>query len=225
MTAPFANPPQVPPAPQPAAWPGATLTCRCCGSVPAIKGTLHGHQGFLLLMRTLTQRGPFCRSCGIALCRDLSAKTLWQGWWGPISMIITPLLLIGNLVTRVRLGRLGEPVPGAPGTPATPGKPVFRRAAVLGLGIPVAIAFAVGWSISTDPSYADVGACVSASGLSTDPFVNVVDCGDQSAAYVVLGKIEDTTDDAQCERFSGAVAAYTQRDGSQELVLCLGANR
>ncbi|MET8906346.1 hypothetical protein [Micromonospora sp. NPDC004551] len=229
MTAPFVNPPQVPPAPQtapqPAAWPAGTLTCRCCGSVPAIKGTLHGHQGFLIFMRLLTQRGPFCRSCGIAVCRDMSAKTLWQGWWGILSMVITPVVLIGNLITRVRLGRLAEPVPGAPGTPATPGKPVFRRAAAFGLVIPVAIALAIGWSISTDPSYADVGDCVSATGTDTDPSVSVVDCGDATATYVVVGKVEDTTDDARCEQFSGAVAAYTEERDSQKFLLCLGQNR
>ncbi|MFG3688008.1 hypothetical protein [Micromonospora sp. NPDC047740] len=225
MTAPFPHQPQVPPAPQPAAAPSvAPLTCRFCGSIPAIKATLHGHQGFLIFMRVLTQHGPFCRACGIATCRDMSAKTLWQGWWGFLSMIITPLVLIGNLITRVRLGRLGEPVPGAPGVPAVPGKPVLQRAAAFGLVVPVVIAFALGWAISSDPAYAEVGACVSAEGTSTNPDVTVVDCGDPAAAYVILGKVEDTTDEAKCEQFASTVASYTEEQNSRKLLLCLGQN-
>ncbi len=139
-------------------------------------------------------------------------------------MAITPVVLIGNLVTRVRLGRLGEPMPGAPDTPVAPGRPVFKRAAAFGLVVPVVIAFAVGWSISRDPTHADVGACVSATGTSTNPDVSVVDCGDPAATYVIIGKVEDTTDDARCERFSGTVASYTEDRGSQKLLLCFGEN-
>ncbi|MFI7426139.1 hypothetical protein ACIBPB_04065 [Micromonospora sp. NPDC049836] len=225
MTAPFTNPAPVPHAPQAPAGPAPTVrTCRFCGSVPAIKASLHGHQGFIIFMRVLTQHGPFCRSCGIAICREMSARTLWQGWWGFLSLIITPLVLLGNLVTRIRLGRLGEPVPGAPGTPAAPGKPVLRRAAALGLVVPVAIAGVVAWSISTDPSYAEVGDCVSAEGPNTSPEVSVVDCGDRTAAYVVVGTVEDSTDNARCAQFPGTVASYSEQRDSRELLLCLGEN-
>ncbi|MFE9691659.1 hypothetical protein [Micromonospora sp. NPDC005806] len=154
----------------------------------------------------------------------MSAKTLWQGWWGFLSMIITPLVLIGNLVTRVRLGRLGEPVPGAPGTPAAPGKPLFKRAAALGLVAPVVIVSAIAWGVSSDPAYAEVGDCVRAEGTSTNPDVSVVDCGDQAASYLVIGKVEDTTDDARCAQFPGTVASYTEQRKSRELLLCLGEN-
>lgn len=225
MTTPFTDPAQVPYAPPAPAGPVPTiLTCRFCGSYPAIKGSLHGHQGFIVLMRVLTQHGPFCRSCGIAICRDMSAKTLWQGWWGFFSMIITPLVLLGNLITRIRLGRLGEPVPGAPGLPAVPGRPVFQRAAALGLVVPVAIAGVVAWGISTDPAYAEVGDCVRAEGTGAEADVTVVDCGDPAAAYVVVGKVEDSADDARCAQFPGTVASYTEQRKSQELLLCLGEN-
>ncbi|MFR9776050.1 hypothetical protein ACL02O_08315 [Micromonospora sp. MS34] len=224
MTTPFTNPAPVAQAPAAPGPPGPALTCRFCGSFPAIKATLHGHQGFIVFMRLLTQHGPFCRSCGIAVCRDMTANTLWQGWWGFLSMIITPVVLLGNLITRVRLGRLGEPVPGAPGTPAAPGRPVFKRAAALGLVAPVVIASVVAWGISTDPSYAEVGECVSAQGTGTDPDVSVVDCGDPAADYIVVGKVEDGTDDARCEQFPGTVASYTEQRDSRQLLLCLGEN-
>ncbi|MFG2099595.1 hypothetical protein ACGFJ5_03255 [Micromonospora echinaurantiaca] len=172
----------------------------------------------------LTQYGPFCRSCGIAICRDMSAKTLWQGWWGFLSVIITPGVLIGNLVTRVRLGRLAPPIPGAPGVPAVPGRPVLRRAAAFGLVAPVVIASAIAWGVARDPAFADVGACIHAEGPDTDPDVTVVDCSDPAATYVVIGKIEDSTDSEACARFPGTVASYTEDRDSQDLLLCLGEN-
>ncbi|MFG3697902.1 hypothetical protein ACGF5C_08265 [Micromonospora sp. NPDC047620] len=224
MTAPFPHAPHVPHAAQQPARPGAALACRFCGSVPAVKATLHGHQGFLIFMRVLTQHGPYCKSCGIAACREMSAKTIWQGWWSFLSVFIAPAVLLGNLVTRVRLSRLGEPIPGAPGIPAVPGKPVFKRAAAFGLVVPVLMAFGIGWAISRDPAFADVGACVRAEGTSTDPDVSVVDCGDPAATYVIIGKVEDTTDDAECARFPGTVASYTEERESRKLLLCLGEN-
>ncbi|MER7439900.1 LppU/SCO3897 family protein [Micromonospora avicenniae] len=192
--------------------------------MPAIKGTLHGHQGFLIFMRMLTRYGPFCRSCGIAACRDMSAKTLWQGWWGLLSLIITPGVLIGNLITRIRLGRLAEPIPGAPGVPAVPGRPVLRRAAALGLVIPVVVAAVIVWGVGRDPAYADVGSCVSVEGTENDPDVTVVDCGASDAMYVIVGKVEDTTDSAECVKFPGTVASYTEQQESRKLLLCLAEN-
>ncbi|SBT50771.1 LppU/SCO3897 family protein [Micromonospora auratinigra] len=222
MTTPIADPPPPAAAPAPVV---DTLTCRYCGSAPAIKATLRGHQGFVLVWRMLSRRGPFCRSCGIAVCRDMTADTLYQGWWGAASMILTPLVLLGNLVTRVRLGRLAEPHPGAPGTPAVPGRPVFRRAAALGLLVPVALVAVVRWSIADDPAYAAVGDCVKVTDLVTRSSVSVVDCGDPAAGYVVVGRVDDATGDAACARFSGVVASYTERQRSDRYLLCLGPNR
>ncbi|NES13324.1 MULTISPECIES: hypothetical protein [Micromonospora] len=111
-----------------------------------------------------------------------------------------------------------------PVPPAVPGRPVFQRAAALGLLVPVAIAGVVAWGISTDPSYAEVGDCVRADGPSTSPDVSVVDCGDPTAGYVVVGKVEDSADDARCAQFPGTVASYTEQRDSRELLLCLGEN-
>lgn len=155
----------------------------------------------------------------------MTAATLYQGWWGAASMILTPLVLLGNLVTRVRLGRLGEPQPGAPGTPAVPGKPVFRRVAAFGLLVPVALVAVIGWSIADDPAYAAVGDCVKVTDLVTSTSVSVVDCGDPAAGYAIVGRVDGATSDAPCARFSGVVASYTERQRSDRYLLCLGANR
>ncbi|HEX5596292.1 MAG TPA: hypothetical protein VFX61_09790 [Micromonosporaceae bacterium] len=160
--------------------------------------------------------------CGIAVCRDLSAKTLWQGWWGPLSLLITPVLLVVNLVTRIRLGRLAAPAPGAPGTPAAPGKPLFKRAAVLGLAGPVLIAAAIGWSLSRDIAFADVGTCIQIEGIGSNAKATVVDCADRRAEYVIVGKFDDTADKSRCEKFPESVASYTKPSKSSSMLLCLG---
>lgn len=67
---------------------------------------MRGHQGFLIAMRFLKQKGPFCRTCGIATVRDMSAKSLWQGWLTLVSVIVNPLTLLWNLSVWVRLRRL-----------------------------------------------------------------------------------------------------------------------
>ncbi|MER6841619.1 hypothetical protein [Streptomyces platensis] len=91
---PYDRQPPLHPYPQPyAADPG----CRLCGARPAVQATVRGHQGLFLLMRFLSRSGMFCRSCGLATYREMSARTLWQGWWSPLSVAITPVTLLMNL--------------------------------------------------------------------------------------------------------------------------------
>lgn len=99
----------VPPQPGPYGHPAvaaAPYGCRLCGAEPAVQATVRGHQGMLVLMRFLRQEGPFCRDCGFATYRRMSAATLWQGWWGPLSVFITPFTLLMNLGARARFLKL-----------------------------------------------------------------------------------------------------------------------
>ena len=54
-------------------------TCRFCGAAPAIETTVRGHQGFLIAMRFLKQKGPFCRTCGIATVRRVRRRRTGRG--------------------------------------------------------------------------------------------------------------------------------------------------
>ncbi|MEU5050066.1 hypothetical protein [Streptomyces sp. NPDC021096] len=112
--------------------------CRLCGGFPAVETTVRGHQGILIMMRFLSLKGPFCRNCGTSVLRDMTGKTLLQGWWSPLSLVIlTPLTLLWNVFVRVKLNKLPPPVPGQPGPQLDPGLPLRRRPAVWGALIPV----------------------------------------------------------------------------------------
>jgi hypothetical protein len=99
----------------------------------------------LVVMRFLKVRGLFCRTCGIAVHREMTTKTLWQGWWGIGSFVIAPVTVIFNLVARVRFGRMTPPTNGLR-PPLDPGKPVIRRVGALGVFAPFLIvgALAIG---------------------------------------------------------------------------------
>ncbi len=119
--------------------------CRICGGFPAVEATVRGHQGILVMMRFLTLKGPFCRNCGTAVRRDMTGKTLLQGWWSPVSLVLfTPLALLWNLFIKFKIDKLPAPVPGQPGQQLDPGQSLLKRPAAIGLLIPLAwVAFMV----------------------------------------------------------------------------------
>ncbi|MBO0854229.1 MAG: hypothetical protein J2P18_10720 [Nocardia sp.] len=78
-------------------------------------------------MQFLTSRGPFCRDCGMATYRKMTVESLWLGWWGIISSIVNPIMMLANLGPRGRILELGAPIPGSPRPPMDPGKPLYQR--------------------------------------------------------------------------------------------------
>ncbi|WP_431679667.1 LppU/SCO3897 family protein [Kitasatospora sp. KL5] len=209
------------------AQPGQQPVCRFCGSVPAVRATVRGHRGLVVIMRFLTLEGPFCRDCGIAVHRDMTAKSLWQGWWGIASAIVNPATMLINLLNRAKINKLAPPVPGAPGRPMDPGRPLFKRPEILGLLVPVAVALALVLSGSEGPESADVGDCVHNRHVTTadhdvHPDVVVVPCSGKDAEARIVGKVTDA-DSARtaCRAFPDADGYYTRREGSDRLALCL----
>lgn len=91
--------------------------CRLCHRGPAAAATLHQHRG---LVGTQPQhrvlRGPLCRQCGLIAWRRMTLQTVALGWWGLVSLVVTPLTLALNGVALVRLLQ----VPAAPAVPAPP---------------------------------------------------------------------------------------------------------
>jgi hypothetical protein len=214
--------PQGQPLPQ---YPQGQLQCRFCGGVPAVEATVRGHQGFIVLMRFLKLQGPFCKTCGVAATRDMTAKSMWQGWWGIGSSIINPVTMLTNLGTYSKFKNLPEPIPGAPGRPMDPGKPLFKRPAVLGLLLPfvLIVLIVVVANLKTPPS-ATVGSCVYNKGTVAKPNVKVVDCSSSEADYKVVGRINDTANGDECDKFEESTVSYTQ-SGSSKYTLCLAPNK
>src|SRR4051794_27621894 len=116
--------------------------CEVCGYAPALTVTPRAHRGLLVLMSFRHRRGTFCRDCGTAVTRVLSAQTLVQGWWGVLSFFITPVVLVWNAVLLRRLARLPHGTPPGPAWPMAPigsVRPLWRRGAIAGLLVPVAV--------------------------------------------------------------------------------------
>ncbi|MER6731289.1 hypothetical protein [Streptomyces puniciscabiei] len=123
----------------PGAYPAAAVPapagpgCDVCGAGPAARVTIRGHQGMLIVMRNLWRKGTFCQTCALAVFRKMQSDTMVQGWWGPMSMIITPITLLINLFTLSKIRKLPAPT-AAFGPGLDPGLPVLRRpAGMIGL--------------------------------------------------------------------------------------------
>jgi hypothetical protein len=201
--------------------PQGQMVCRFCGGYPAVDATVRGHQGMIILMRFLKLRGPFCRTCGVASVRDMTSKSLWQGWWGVGSSIINPITMLMNIGPMQKFKSLPEPQPG-PGRPMDPGKPLFQRPAMLMLLVPfVVIGLIIFANLNSTEAKANVGACVVNNGTSSNPDVKVVDCTSSEAEYKIVGKVDDSTDDSQCDQFADAQASYVYQQGSTKYTLCL----
>jgi hypothetical protein len=199
--------------------PQGQMTCRFCGGYPAADATVRGHQGMIILMRWLKLTGPFCRTCGIASVRDMTSKSLWQGWWGIGSAIINPFIMLMNIGPMQKFKGLPEPTPG-PGRPMDPGKPLFQRPAIAMLILPIALIAAIVFAnLNSTEAKAKIGACVVNKGTSVNPDVKVVDCASSEAEYKIVDKIDDSTDDSQCGE--NAEASYRYQNGSTKYVLCL----
>ncbi|MFJ9606295.1 hypothetical protein ACIRS1_08055 [Kitasatospora sp. NPDC101176] len=117
--------------------------CRFCGGFPAVDTTVRGHQGLVLAYRMLRMSGPFCRTCGTATVRDMSARTLVQGWWSPVSVLLAPITLLLNLIPNGRVKQLPYPVPGSHGPQLDPGVPLTRRPHMLALLLPLSLVLTI----------------------------------------------------------------------------------
>ena len=75
------------------------MACAFCGSgEPTRQATLYQNIGMIALHRYATLKGPFCHGCMQHYFWRYSLVTGALGWWGIISFVITPLILVNNLV-------------------------------------------------------------------------------------------------------------------------------
>ncbi len=75
-----------------------TGSCQGCGRPgPVLEASLHQNTGMLFARRHTRADGTFCRSCGVTTALKMNLHNLVLGWWGTISMIVTPLFFLNNL--------------------------------------------------------------------------------------------------------------------------------
>ncbi|MGF1427763.1 LppU/SCO3897 family protein [Kitasatospora sp. LaBMicrA B282] len=204
-------------------------SCRFCGGMPAVATSVRGHQGMIVVMRFLRQSGPFCRTCGIATVRHMSARTLVQGWWSYSSWLITPITLLRNLFAYNKIKKLPVAAPGGRGPQLDPGKPLVRRGAMFGLLVPLLpVAFVVflvaaGLTDGTTTGGAgpQAGDCVYNGHSGGELKVMAVACDDQRAAFKVVTRLNGTTDDSGCNQYSAATKSVTHYETGNDYVLCL----
>ncbi|MEX0173859.1 LppU/SCO3897 family protein [Streptomyces sp. LMG1-1-1.1] len=170
--------------------------CEVCGARPAVAATVRAHQGMVVVMRTVTRRGVFCRTCGLAVYRDMTSDTLVTGWWGLFSLVVTPILVLVNFFgARAEFRRLPEPY-GARRPPLDPGRRVLRRAPAMLVLTPIALVAAavpalllIGLIAGPDgdgrSAGLSVGDCVRNTVDWPDQALLKVDCGSPLARYRV----------------------------------------
>src|SRR6188508_1551016 len=81
---------------------GSLMICQDCGVEAATKYvSFHQNIGALVVHFTKSINGKFCKSCINRHFWGMTGKTFLLGWWGVISFIITPFLLLNNIVRYV----------------------------------------------------------------------------------------------------------------------------
>ena len=122
----MATPPPIPAAAAPA--PPGAARCESCGTLgPVGRIELHQNIGALVVRFHKSVKGNVCPACAKKHFQELTLITLVGGWWGVISFIMTPFILVNNVLQYLSYkpgGPIGMPVPpgSAPGfVPSTAG--------------------------------------------------------------------------------------------------------
>lgn len=122
--------------------------CWVCGASPAANVRFRQESGRLVSRVRRWMDGPFCRTCGTAVFRELTNRTLITGWWGVISFFVNFVTIIENFDAYRVIQRLPPPRPDPSvasllAEPLDVGKPLVRRA-----GVWIAAAFFVTMAIA-----------------------------------------------------------------------------
>jgi len=86
------------------------MPCQACGiEGPTKYVELYQNIGMFYARRMVNIKGNLCRPCIGRYFRSFTLTTLFLGWWGIISFVMTPFILINNVVRY--LGALSLPMP------------------------------------------------------------------------------------------------------------------
>lgn len=71
--------------------------CQICSQQgPLIQMKLHQNTGMLIVRQHKTFDALTCASCGRSAFWKIQLHTMFLGWWGTISFVITPFFLLNN---------------------------------------------------------------------------------------------------------------------------------
>ncbi|WP_239158192.1 hypothetical protein [Streptomyces sp. SID13726] len=147
-------------------------------------------------MRFLRREGVLCRTCALATFRDMQADTMVLGWWGPLSLLITPVTLLTNLGALSGIRRVPEPA--APGfrPPLNPGKPLFKRPAGILALIPLGL---LGLALLAIPVLMVIGALTGGSDTDPHPTLTVGSCARNDTNWPAQSLQPEPCDSAAAE--------------------------
>lgn len=84
--------------------------CELCGlQAPTKRVDLYQNIGMVVSRSHSEINGNLCRRCIKKYFKSYTLTTLFLGWWGLISVIVTPFMLIFNIVSYLRTLSLPEP--------------------------------------------------------------------------------------------------------------------
>ena len=84
---------------------GDVHACESCGRAPARRLVIRRHVGMIFLQRFVRIEPVLCRECGTRTVLRYAARTLVQGWWGMVSLLIAnPFTIVMNIIPRSKQG-------------------------------------------------------------------------------------------------------------------------
>ena len=88
-----------------------SLICQNCGiEAPTRHVAFYRNIGLLIMRMQASCQGDLCKRCIHRRFWSFTLVNLTLGWWGVISLIVTPVFVLNNLVRYI--GCLGMPAPG-----------------------------------------------------------------------------------------------------------------
>ncbi len=97
--------------------------CNGCGQVTRVSlSTFHQHIGLLVIRFPSHVTGDFCLRCTHRLFWKKSLTTFFLGWWGIISLVMTPIFLVQNIAAYLQALKdlKDSSTPPAPRNPMPP---------------------------------------------------------------------------------------------------------
>lgn len=83
--------------------------CQMCGRRAATRHVnFQKHIGALVMMFHSQVSGQLCKRCISRAFWDCTMTTLTLGWWGCISMVVTPFCLLWNVIGYAIVGHLPD---------------------------------------------------------------------------------------------------------------------